>query len=292
MATALQSDKGTSFSGIIPMKKGANFPDLSSPVVMGILNVTPDSFFDGGKYVSEKAVLQRVEEMLDEGAAIIDIGGSSTRPGAAKVSRDEEWKRIGPLLIAVRKNFGDACLSVDTYYSLLAERALDLGADMINDISGGTFDPGMPVLIGKRNVPYVIMHIQGKPGNMQQDPQYEDVVEDIASYFEERINTFTQHGANRLILDPGFGFGKTLAHNYALLNKLERFKAFAYPVLAGISRKSMIDRVIGGSPADALNGTSVLNTIALLNGANILRVHDVREAVEAVKLVGSVKSDI
>ena len=267
------------------MNKGANFPDISSPVVMGILNVTPDSFFDGGKYVSEKTVLQRVEEMLDEGAAIIDIGGSSTRPGAAELSMEEEWKRIGPLLMAIRKKFGTTCLSVDTYYSDLAERALDLGADMINDISGGTFDPGMPALIGKWNVPYVIMHIQGKPGNMQQDPQYKDVVEDIASYFKERIRTFTQHGADRLILDPGFGFGKTLEHNYTLLNKLERFKAFAYPVLAGISRKSMIKRVIGSSPDDALNGTSVLNTIALMNGANILRVHDVKEAVEAIKLV-------
>lgn len=267
------------------MNKGANFPDISSPVVMGILNVTPDSFFDGGKYVSEKAVLHRVEEMLNEGAAIIDIGGSSTRPGAAEVSWDEEWKRIKPLLKAIRRNFGEACLSVDTYYSVLAERALDLGADMINDISGGTFDPGMPALIGKRNVPYVIMHIQGKPGNMQQGPQYEDVVEDLASYFEERISTFTQHGADRLILDPGFGFGKTLEHNYALLNKLERFKTLDYPILAGISRKSMITHVIGSSPADALNGTSVLNTIALMHGANILRVHDVKEAVEAVKLV-------
>jgi dihydropteroate synthase len=223
--------------------------------------------------------------MIVAGASIVDIGGRSTRPGAMEISHEDEWKRIEPVLRAVRKTFPDICISVDTYLTDIAEKALDNGADMINDISGGTFDENMAPLIGKRNVPYVIMHIQGRPGNMQQNPVYNDVVEDIASFFEKQIITFQEHGASQLILDPGFGFGKTLKHNYKLLKDLKRFTSFGYPILAGISRKSMINKVIGTLAEDALNGTTALNTIALLNGASILRVHDVKEAVETIKLV-------
>ena len=269
------------------MNSTAKFPDLSTPVVMGILNVSPDSFYDGGSYIEEKNYLLKVEEMTSSGALIIDIGGTSTRPGAGEISIEEEWKRIGPVIRAVRKHFNKTCISVDTFSANIAEKALDIGANMINDISGGTFDKKMAIIIGKYNVPYVLMHIQGRPGNMQQNPLYNDVVEEIATFFTGQIKTFTEHGASKLILDPGFGFGKTLEHNYALLNNLNRFTSFGYPILAGLSRKSMINQVIGTSPEDALNGTTVLNTIALLNGAKILRVHDVKEAVEAVKLVGN-----
>ncbi|MBE9485342.1 MAG: dihydropteroate synthase, partial [Bacteroidetes bacterium] len=183
----------------------------------------------------------------------------------------------------------DICISVDTCHASVAEKCLEAGADMINDISGGTFDPDMARVIGSHKVPYVMMHIQGKPGNMQTGPKYDDVVEDIAAFFESQINNFMKHGASQLILDPGFGFGKTLKHNYTLLNRLDRFTAFGYPILVGLSRKSMINKVLDINPEDAINGTTVLNTIALLRGAGILRVHDVREAVEAIKLVENLK---
>lgn len=267
------------------MNSTANFPDLSIPVVMGILNVTPDSFYDGGRYIDERSSMIKVEQMISAGALIIDIGGTSTRPGAGEISDEEEWGRIAPVLRETRKKFKKICISVDTTNAKTAEKALDLGADMINDISGGTFDIKMPFLIGDRNVPYVIMHIQGQPGDMQQNPEYNNVVEDVSAFFKEQINTFRAHGASKLILDPGFGFGKTLAHNYTLLKNLDRFTSFGYPVMAGLSRKSMINKVISTPPEDALNGTTVLNTIALLNGAKILRVHDVKEAVETVKLI-------
>ena len=268
----------------------AKFPDLSTPVVMGILNVTPDSFYDGGRYIDAGESLHRIEKMLSDGASIIDIGGASTRPGAGDVGPEEEWSRIVSVLDACRKQFAHACISVDTYHAGVAEKALGHGADMINDISGGTFDEKMPPLIGKWNVPYVIMHIRGMPGYMQADPHYDDVVEEVASWFKKQISIFTEHGASQLILDPGFGFGKTVEHNYTLLNKLEGFSSFGYPVMAGLSRKSMINRVIGTSAEEALNGTTALNTIALMKGAKILRVHDVKEAVEAIMLVERLRS--
>ena len=200
---------------------------------MGILNVTPDSFYDGGIFPDMRSRLQRIEEMINEGASIIDIGGSSTRPGAAEVKPEEERKRIGPLLSSVRKNFPDICISVDTYHASVAREAIDIGVNMVNDISGGSFDKEMAPLIGKHNLPFVIMHIQGRPGNMQKDPFYEDVVEEITVFFEKQIKLFQAHGANHLILDPGFGFGKTLAHNYSILKNLDHFKALDYPLLAG-----------------------------------------------------------
>ncbi len=273
------------------MKSTPNFPDLSQAVVMGILNVTPDSFFDGGSYSDEERATDHVEYMLKWGASIIDIGGVSTRPGAQEISPDEEWSRIGSVIRTLRKEYPDTCLSVDTFHASVAEKALDEGIDMVNDISGGSFDPGMAPLIGKWNVPFVIMHIQGRPGNMQQNPTYNNVVEDIKAFFEKQIATFQEAGASKFILDPGFGFGKNDEHNYALLSNLHIFAEMGYPVMVGLSRKSMINRVLGTKVAEALNGTSVVNTVAVMNGAKILRVHDVKEAVEVVKLVGTLDSD-
>ncbi len=271
------------------MKSKGKFPDMHTPIVMGILNITPDSFYDGGRYQAEQHYAIRTEKMIADGAAIIDIGGASSRPGAKEISAEDEWHRIHPVIQSTRSAHPDICISVDTCHASVAEKCLEAGADMINDISGGTFDPDMARVIGNHKVPYVMMHIQGRPGNMQADPKYDDVAEDIAAFFESQINNFLKHGASQLILDPGFGFGKTVKHNYTLLNRLDRFTAFGYPILVGLSRKSMINKVLDINPEDAINGTTVLNTIALLRGAGILRVHDVREAVEAIKLVENLK---
>ena len=271
------------------MKSKGKFPDLHSPIVMGILNITPDSFYDGGRNQAEQHYAIRTKKMITDGAAIIDIGGASSRPGAKEIGAEDEWHRIRPVIQHIRSVHPDICISVDTCHAKVAEWCLEAGADMINDISGGTFDPGMAKVIGNHKVPYVMMHMQGKPGNMQTDPKYDDVAEDIAAFFESQINAFLKHGASQLILDPGFGFGKTVKHNYTLLNRLESFTSFGYPIMVGLSRKSMINKVLDINPEDAINGTTVLNTIALLRGASILRVHDVKEATEAIKLVENLK---
>jgi dihydropteroate synthase len=284
-----QSDKSTLFSGTGSMEFSGKFPDISTPRVMGILNISPDSFYDGGRYSSETQWAKQVEKMISEGASIIDIGALSTRPGAREIPEEEEIHRIIPVIKSLRKKYPEIFISVDTYRSSVAEVAISSGADMINDISGGTFDNAMARLIGKHNIPYVMMHIQGRPGNMQTDPQYDDVVEDIASFFRKQISIFNEHGATQIILDPGFGFGKNVAHNYTILHSLKRFGAFGYPIMVGVSRKSMINSILGTKPENALNGTTVLNTIALLNGAKVLRVHDVREAMEAIKLTEMMK---
>lgn len=232
----------------------------------------------------------QVDEMVTEGAYIIDIGAVSTRPGAAEVDFTEEKKRLLPVLKKARQEYPGMLISVDTYRSDIARIAIAEGADMINDISGGTFDDKMiPAVIGL-DIPYIIMHIQGTPANMQNNPAYHDVVEEVFSFLLRKANSMEEAGHRKVILDPGFGFGKTVEHNYILLNNLHLLAENGYPVLAGLSRKSMINRVLGTKPGEALNGTTVLNTIALLKGASILRVHDVREAVEAVKLVTSLKS--
>lgn len=260
--------------------------DLKSPIVMGILNITPDSFYDGGLFANNKNQIKQVEKMLIDGASIIDIGASSTRPGAQDISENEEIKRLLPALNGVRKKFPEAIISIDTYRSNVAHIALEKGADMINDISGGQFDEGMFDLIATRNTPYVIMHIQGRPGNMQKNPVYKDVVNDISDFFSGQLQKLANLEVNKnIILDPGFGFGKTLKHNYEILNRFREFKKLGFPLLAGISRKSMINKLIQTHPKNALNGTTVLNTLALMNGANILRVHDVKEAIQAIKLV-------
>ncbi|PKO97977.1 MAG: dihydropteroate synthase [Bacteroidetes bacterium HGW-Bacteroidetes-9] len=282
-------DKGTAFSVSATLQCGTKLLDLSAPVVMGILNVTPDSFYDGGNYKDADNLLRKAGKLVKEGAAIIDIGAVSTRPGAAEVSEDEEKSRLFPVIEALIEEFPDAIISVDTFRAGIARECSQMGAGIINDISGGQFDAGMFEMIGKQDAAYVLMHIKGKPETMQENPVYDYVTKEIYNYFSELLEKRGLSGKRNIILDPGFGFGKSVSDNYRLLNDLNIFRDFGYPVLAGISRKSMINKVLGTKPDQALNGTSVLNTIALLNGAGILRVHDVKEAMEAIKLVGALK---
>ena len=256
----------------------------NEPLIMGILNVTEDSFYDGGKYITEEKVLKRAEQILTEDGDIIDIGAMSTRPNALEISEEVERERILRAVNAIRSQFPEAVLSIDTYRASVAKAAVEAGADMINDISGGTFDPDMIPTIGELQVPYCLMHTTAKPDVMQQHTQYEDILTDILKFFGEQVEKLHQHHVHDIILDPGFGFGKTLEQNYFLMNNLEVFQQPGLPLLVGISRKSMIYKLFGTTPEQALNGTTVLNTIALMKGADILRVHDVREAVEARKI--------
>ena len=258
--------------------------DLTQPVVMGILNVTPDSFFDGGKFNDENNIRMHVEKMLTDGASIIDIGAASSRPGAAPLSAEDEWMRLKPILKLLTKQFPDAFLSIDTFHSEVAGRSIDSGAKMINDITAGGTDDRMLKLLSGKNVPYIMMHMQGTPQTMQIDPQYENVSLEVIRFFVKKIENAFNHGIKDTIIDPGFGFGKTLAHNFSLLNDLSHFKVLNRPILVGLSRKSIINATLKIKAQEALNGTTVLNTIALLKGASILRVHDVKEAVEAIKL--------
>ena len=260
--------------------------DFSVPVVMGILNVTPDSFYDGGKYVSEVKVIERIHQIVEEGAGIIDVGAYSTRPGAAFVDEKEELGRLSWAVELIRKYYPEVAVSIDTFRAKVAEEIITcLGPVIVNDISGGTMDDGMFEMVAKTGVPYMMMHIQGTPQTMQKNPVYQDVVAEVRDFFTERIEKLNALGFDNIILDPGFGFGKTLAHNYELMNHMEIYQDLGYPVLVGISRKTMIYKLLGGTAQDALNGTTVLNTIALMKGANILRVHDVKEAREAVILL-------
>lgn len=263
--------------------------DLSSPAVMGILNITPDSFFDRGDWGSLDAQLKRVEEMLSEGASIIDIGAVSTRPGAEKIPESTELERLVPSLKAIRAAFPDTFLSVDTYHPGVASKAVSLGADMVNDIYGGRFDGRMHETIAGMNVPYILMHMKGNPDTMQDNPEYQDVVAEIAYFFQQQTDKLRAMGASQIMIDPGFGFGKTVEHNLEIMDRLGEFKSLGFPIVAGISRKSMIQKTLGVAVSEALNGSTVLNTIALMKGASILRVHDVKEAVEAVRLVEAVK---
>lgn len=259
--------------------------DFSTPVVMGILNVTPDSFYDGGKYVSEVKVIERIHQIVEEGAGIIDVGAYSTRPGAAFVDEKEELARLAWAVELVRKYYPDVVVSIDTFRSAVAREIINcLGDVIVNDISGGTMDDGMFDFVAKSGVPYIMMHIQGTPQTMQLNPVYENVVKDVRKFFTDRIAMLNEAGFDNIILDPGFGFGKTLDHNYELMDGMDSYLDLEYPILVGISRKTMIYKLIGGTANEALNGTTVLNTLALLKGASILRVHDVREAVEAVKI--------
>lgn len=262
--------------------------DLASPKVMGILNITPDSFYDGGKYKDEVAILNQVDKMLTEGATFIDVGAYSSRPGAAHISEEEELKRILPVINLLLKNFPEIILSVDTFRSKIAKETINAGAAIINDISGGTMDDNMFSTVANLQVPYILMHMLGTPQNMQKNPVYDDVVKDIISFFAKQIFELHQLQLNDIIIDMGFGFGKTIAHNYQILKDLRLFKSLEAPILTGISRKSMLYKTLDISAQEALNATTSANTIALLNGANILRVHDVKEAVEAVKIVTQV----
>lgn len=260
--------------------------DLSTPVVMGILNVTPDSFYDGGKYTTETAVIRRIHQIVEEGAGIIDVGAYSTRPGAAFVDEQEELGRLSWAVELVRKYYPNLPVSIDTFRVGVAREIVTcLGEVIVNDISGGTLDENMFDFVAEIGVPYIMMHIQGTPQTMQQNPVYEDVVREVRQFLTERIAVLNAKGFDNIILDPGFGFGKTLAHNYELMSGMDTYQDLGYPLLVGISRKTMIYKLLGGTAQDALNGTTVLNTIALLKGANILRVHDVKEAVETVRIV-------
>ncbi len=278
------STKSTEINPIGYACKGKTLTFIK-PLIMAIVNVTPDSFYDGGKYSGMSDVFYDVEEKIKNGADIIDIGAASSRPNAPEISAEEEWKRLEKPLLEIRKKFPEIFISVDTYRSRIAKKSAELGADIINDISGGNYDKAMFDVISELDLPYILMHIQGTPQTMQDNPEYNNAVKDIASEFRIKIETLNEKGFYKIILDPGFGFGKNLNHNFQLLKQLESFSALNYPVLAGLSRKSMINKVIGSNPVTALNGTSVLNTIALLNGAKILRVHDVKEAKEALQLV-------
>ncbi|MEP7264649.1 MAG: dihydropteroate synthase [Bacteroidota bacterium] len=264
--------------------------DISSPVVMGILNSTPDSFYDGGKFNEESDRKARVEKMLSDGAAIIDIGAVSSRPGAADVSEKAEWERLIPVLLMMQKYFPDAIVSVDTFRATIAKQAMEEGASVINDITAGK-DPEMLKTVAAYHAPYIMMHMQGNPETMQKNPQYEDVTKEVMQFFVDRVMDARSAGINDIIIDPGFGFGKNADHNFSLLKHLGLFKVIG-PVMAGLSRKSVINKTLQIKAAEALNGTTVLNTIALMNGACILRVHDVKEAVECVKLVIAYKASI
>ncbi|MFC2096069.1 dihydropteroate synthase [Bacteroidota bacterium] len=277
--------KDTFFSRKLTINCKGELLDLSQPKVMGILNVTPDSFFDGGKYSSKEEILVQVNKMLDDGCDIFDIGAYSSRPGAVEISSKEELKRLEIVLTLVRSKFPDIIISIDTFRSEIAKFVVkEFSVDIINDISAGAMDAKMHETISELNVPYIMMHMQGTPLDMQQNPQYENVIKDVVGYFSEKVEKLKLLGINDLIIDPGFGFGKTIDHNYQILKHLDDLKIFELPILVGLSRKSMINKVLEINPDEALNGTSVLNTLALINGANILRVHDVKEAKEAIKL--------
>lgn len=264
--------------------------DLTNPVVMGILNVSPDSFFDGGKYVTTDSIIARAEQMVEEGADIIDVGAVSTRPGAESISTKVELTRLLPAVTAIRKRFPEIPISIDTYRSWVALRVIDeIGECIVNDISGGSFDEHMFDTIAKLGVPYILMHIQGTPQTMQDNPHYEDVIKDISKYFSDKVRKLTKAGVKDIIIDPGFGFGKSIDDNYDLLNRLDAFKVFQLPVLVGVSRKSMLHKLLEIDPENSLPATITANTMALLGGADILRVHDVKEAVHSVRLFKKLK---
>ena len=253
---------------------------------MGILNVTPDSFYDGGQYFRDEAkVLHRVEEMLRQGATFIDIGGYSSRPGASPVSEEEEKRRVVKIVTTVAENFPEAYLTVDTFRAPVARESVIAGACMINDITGGEGDPAMFSTVAELNVPYVLMHMRGTPQTMATLTNYKDVVVDILDYFQRKLSILRSYQIKDVLLDPGFGFAKTADQSYTLLSHLDAFRMLGLPLLVGVSRKSMICRRLDISPEKALNGTTVLNTVALMKGASVLRVHDVREAVEAIRLI-------
>ena len=265
--------------------------DLSQPKVMGILNVTPDSFYAESRIQTEKDIILRLKQIIDEGASIVDIGAYSSRPNAQHISSEEEMERLHSCLKLVNKEYPDAIVSIDTFRADIAKMCVEeYGAAIINDISAGNMDKQMFTTIAQLGVPYIIMHMKGTPQDMQADPHYDNLLKEVFYYFSEKVSKLRDLGVKDIILDPGFGFGKTIEHNYQLMNHLEEFSTFELPLLVGISRKSMIYKLLETSPEEALNGTTAMNTISLLKGANILRVHDVKAAIEAVKIVEKMKS--
>lgn len=260
--------------------------DLSTPQVMGILNITPDSFYAGSRMQTEEEIAVRARQIIDEGASIIDMGAYSSRPNAEHITAEEEMRRLRTGLEIVNRNHPDAIISVDTFRAGVAEQCVkDYGVAIVNDISAGEMDEHMFRTVAELGVPYIMMHMLGTPQNMQKEPHYDNLLREIFLYFARKVQQLRDLGGKDIILDPGFGFGKTLDHNYELMAHLDEFRIFELPVLVGVSRKSMIYKLLGGTPHDSLNGTTVLDTVALMKGANILRVHDVRQAVEAVRIV-------
>jgi dihydropteroate synthase len=263
---------------------------VENPLVMGILNITPDSFYAGSRLMAENNWLAAAQKMIADGADILDIGGQSTRPDSERISPEEELNRIIPVIKKLRQLNPEIILSVDTYQSVVAKHAVEAGASMVNDISGGEMDPHMMKMVGGLSVPYICMHMQGQPENMQKAPFYENVVSALLDFFLLKKAQCKDAGINDVILDPGFGFGKTIAHNFQILHNLGVFKITGLPIMVGLSRKSTVYKTLDITPEEALNGTTVLNTIALIQGADILRVHDVKEAREAITLVGLIES--
>jgi len=258
--------------------------DLNTPKVMGVLNITPDSFYDGGRYKDAKSVLNQTEKLISEGATFLDIGAYSSRPGADFISENEELKRIVPVVELIQKNNPDVLISIDSFRAKVIRECVSAGAVISNDISAGKLDPDMIKTVGELGVPYIMMHMRGTPQTMKNHTTYQHLINEIYAYFSKQIELARQHNITDIIIDPGFGFAKTLAQNYELLNQMEFFKNLNCPILTGVSRKSMIYKTLNCLPKEALNGTTALNMVALMNGTNILRVHDVKEALECVKL--------
>lgn len=268
------------------MKIKGQLIDFSVPKVMGVLNITPDSFYDGGRYTEKEKIVSKVEKMICEGVDFIDVGANSSRPGAAVISYEEELRRLSETMELLRSGFPESIISIDTFRSGIARKMVEeYGADMINDISAGDMDKEMFSTIADLQIPYVMMHMQGTPKTMQKNPKYDNVVKEIITVFVCKVEKLKRLGVDDIILDPGFGFGKNLDHNYELMNGLGLFTVLNKPIMVGVSRKSMIGKLLGCTPDEALNGTVVLNTVALMKGVDILRVHDVKEAVEAIKIV-------
>ncbi len=257
---------------------------IDKPLVMGIINTTPDSFYSGSRVTENSELLFRVEKMIADGAVIIDVGGQSTRPGSFKLDKEEELKRVVPAIRAIHDRFPDQVISIDSFYASVVNEAVDAGASIVNDVSAGTMDEEVLSLVSKRKLPYVLMHMLGDPQHMQDNPVYNNVTTEVFDFFSFRLAELVKAGINDIIIDPGFGFGKTAAHNFTLLRNLSYFQQLDRPVMTGLSRKATIYKTLGVTAAEALNGTTVMHTMALMNGASILRVHDVKEAVEAVKL--------
>jgi dihydropteroate synthase len=270
-------------------KHKTNYIDFSTPVVMGILNITTDSFFDGGKFLTKENIIKQAQKIEEEGAKIIDIGASSSRPGSTPVSEEIELERLIPAIKLIQKNTKNLKISIDTFRAKVAEECIKNGAHIINDISAGEKDLKMFETIINLDVPYIMMHMQGNSNSMQVNPTYDDVTSDIISFFEQKVKQLNAKGFKKIIIDPGFGFGKTIEHNYEILKNLKKFKKLNFPLLAGLSRKSMIYNLLDTSAEDALNGTTVANTISLLNGANILRVHDVKQALECIRIYAMIR---
>jgi dihydropteroate synthase len=259
--------------------------EIDSPLVMGIINTTPDSFYGVSRQSTIDAVLSKAEQMIQEGAVIVDIGGQSTRPGSEQIQPEEELNRVLPAIDALGKRFPETLISIDTYHAIVAKHAVEAGASIVNDISAGLLDPLMLSIVGKLKVPYVCMHMKGTPQNMQQNPVYGNIIQELLDFFNERIEACTLHGIDDIIIDPGFGFGKTIEHNFTILREMAALQILHKPLLLGISRKSFIYKTLGTTAEKSLNGTSVLHSLGLQNGADILRVHDVKEAVEVIKIL-------